>query len=375
MKPKIFLIAFVFLFVNSCTIEKRIYNDGFHVQMKGNYKHVAQENKQAKTKKEDLKISKVALVNSVEEPESSSESLQLTPASYANPANNQGNLLQEHKATLMVAAASSNSNKKSEKDSSIENTLKSKSGDNVIYLSAIAMSLAVIALYKSRKKQLAKLTRWAKANPRKAQGLIATLQLGLSGLALYSGYNLRQLGFHLSSNANYLWLSLSAAGFLATPFLAKKANITLPKTLNFNRLKFLGITISSLMLLTNLGNTINTTHPTSFLAKTLSYADQSIVKPESKQSNTTTIDKTESQNKHTRLMLSAGMCVAAVLLTLVLLIPLCAGICLIYFGVAGLGAAATSGSIFMLLGGVLLTILSILGIRSSIKLCAKPSKE
>ena len=57
-------------------------------------------------------------------------------------------------------------------------------GDGLIYLMASLILLTIIGLIRGARTTVMKATRWAKANPGKAQWLIAGLYLSLLGLGV-----------------------------------------------------------------------------------------------------------------------------------------------------------------------------------------------
>ena len=138
-----------------------------------------------------------------------------------------------------------------------------------------------------------------------------------------------------------------AAGFLTTPFLVRRDNIAIPKQVNLQRLKFLGIIISSLMVLTTFGNNVVANHPDSKAAMILTSMDQTITQSQ----DDITIDDKQPEPKKYRW----GVLILAVLAVMALAISLCAGICI----------AVLVGTVGGVIGGIALAAASIIGMAVS----------
>jgi hypothetical protein len=245
-------------------------------------------------------------------------------------------------------------------------------GDVLLLGTALLMALATMAVHRRNKSKVDKMTRWAKANPLKAQCLIAALQLPLLGLGVMSGYNLKELGVEFSDAVPYLFGGLMTLGFLSVPFLPKRKTVAIPKQVFRQRLIYLGITLSSVMMTVGFGNKVVDKFPDSPVSRVIKKADQTIF------SDTDThkdeISKTKPAKKHHkfgkkwRQWFSAGSCALAVLLIILLIPVVCAGICMIIAGFAGAGSTVGSG-ILLVLGGLLVTFLASLGIVKVSKWC------
>ena len=224
------------------------------------------------------------------------------------------------------------------------------------------------------RKTATKITRWAKANPKKTQGLIAGIQLPLLGLGVMNGHNLNQMGYELSDTIFYGFGAATALGFLSVPFMPKPDTIAIPKQVNRKRLAFLGIAISSLMMMTGFGNRIEQNYPNTRLAQTVESIDQSVFSENNATHNDVVGSDTKSfKSQKSRQVAGAGMCALAVLLILLLVVTLCAGVCLIIFGIGG--AFAGGGAVLAVLGGLLISFLSVLGISKVSKWCKKSDSK
>lgn len=148
--------------------------------------------------------------------------------------------------------------------------------DGLTYLIASLMALVVLGIIRFNKPGVMKLTRWAKANPRKAKWLISGLQIAIIGLGVVSGKNLRELGYLFSDTTAYIFMAMMVIGFLSVPFWQKRNTIALPKNVDKQRFAYLGISISFLILTTQIGNRIEDIFPNSPITHAIQIIDQSI---------------------------------------------------------------------------------------------------
>ena len=282
--------------------------------------------------------------------------------------------------------------------------------DGMIYLVVALMASAVLAFLQFNRKNTIKTTRWAKAHPQLAQGYIAVIQLSLMALGLFSGYNLYKMEVTLSDTTAHVFTALMVLGFLSVKFLPVRDALVMPETMNRRRLAFLGISISTLFLMTFSGNRLSERYPGSVAVGVLEKVDKAVFGADTPQDaligqiietpptalgvialpgSESTLDKDATPEKNTlkaekaqkklkkfqkklqkwskkkwfRVGASAGACVLGIFLILLLLVPLCAGICLI---TGAFGAEATALSI---VGGILLTGLSIFGMVKAGSMC------
>jgi hypothetical protein len=121
-----------------------------------------------------------------------------------------------------------------------------------------------------------KLTRWGKANPRKAQAFIAVLQIILLVFGLIAGYNFKKLGYEFSDASVFIFSTVMVAGFLSVHFLPKRNTIAIPAEVNKNRLIFMSIALSSFVLTVITGNRIGDMYPNSPITHSLKAIDQAM---------------------------------------------------------------------------------------------------
>ncbi len=248
-----------------------------------------------------------------------------------------------------------------------------ESGDALLYFMSAMMALGILGLQKGARSKMTQLTRWAKANPKKAQYLIAAIQLPLLGLGLLSGHNLKELGYDLSNNMSIVFGATMLLGFLSVPFLRQRQSVPIPQKVFGQKLAYMAIAMSSLMMTTGFGNSIAEKYPVSVAAQALQSADQSIVSVAGAKDQKVVKSK-EVKSKHKlkkfRRAVAAGSCALAVFLILLLIGTTCAGICLFIFGIAGLAESVGTG-LLLVLAGVLVTYLSIMGIVKLSRWCKK----
>jgi hypothetical protein len=230
---------------------------------------------------------------------------------------------------------------------------KPKFADTILLAAFGLIGIVAIGFTRLFRPLTTTITRWAKANPGKAQGLIAGSHLSLLGLGLVNGYNLNQMGYEVSDALLYGLCGATAVGFMSTPLMPTPRVITIPKQVNRQRLGYAVITLSSLMLMVGFGNRIEKNHPGTPFHETVQTIDRALFT-----SDNTNPDKDPKaslrllQDRKTKAGISVG---AAIGLTVLLLSAVCAGICLI----AGLFGATGPGYV---IGGLLLLGVSIWGL-------------
>jgi hypothetical protein len=234
-------------------------------------------------------------------------------------------------------------------------------GNGLLYIAAALIGLASFGLTRL-KRPVNSLTRWAKANPRKAQGLIAGIHLPLLGLGFMNGYNLDKLGYEVSEPALFGFGAATMTGFLFTPLIPKPNFVALSAKVNRQRLSFLGIALSSFLLMVGVGNNADRLLPNSRVIKALTAADHAVFSHDGTKSMPT--DRAPASHRERRArMASGGMSAgAAVALIFLLSIVACAGLCLVF---GGLGAifSGTAGGLLALLAGIPMFVLAVKGIK------------
>jgi hypothetical protein len=255
--------------------------------------------------------------------------------------------------------------------------LKSKhtSGNALLILSGITMGLASLGLLHTNKKKATSLTRWAKANATKTQFAIAGMQTAMVGLAFYAGHNFKMLGYNFSENLHYIFPAIAAVGFLTVPLLSKSESIVLPKTIRKRKFSFLTIAIASLLNISTLGNHFVQNHPTTMVASAMQSMDETIIGAAPNNAETVekeNEEKTETKQKNKRIAVGVGVAILLTLAFLLLIVTLCAGVCLMAFAVTG---AFTSGAIGYFLGGLALAFGSVFGMGKIIQRTKNKNKR
>ena len=148
--------------------------------------------------------------------------------------------------------------------------------DGLTYLIIALMALTILGAIRVNKPGVMKMTRWAKVNPKKAQWLIAGIQFFLLGLGVITGKNLKELGYHFSDITTYVFGAIMIIGFLSVPFWPKRNTIAIPKQVDRQRLVYLGISLSSLVMTAQIGNRIGDFYPNSPITHAIEIIDQKI---------------------------------------------------------------------------------------------------
>ena len=296
--------------------------------------------------------------------------------------------------------------------------------DGLTYLITSLMALAIMGTIHRNSSRVMKITRWAKANPKKAQLLITGLQMAVMAMGIIAGYNFKKLGYELSDTTAIVFSTIMVIGFFSVPFLPKRSIIAIPKVVNRHRLAYIGIAFSSFVLIVITGNRIEEMYPNSPITLAVKAIDQAIFPGNStlnadlndaasqpvysknyeqaltdessnmavfaayiiydKETITPPTDlkkearaKLKAEKKANRLekkkarminrlekyrlTLAAGLSVGSVLLIILLVILTCAGVCLVIGGVAALINGEALG-ILAILGGAVLSWQTIRGI-------------
>lgn len=280
--------------------------------------------------------------------------------------------------------------------------------DGLTWLITPLMALTIGGIIHYNRQKVMKMTRWAKANPGKAQVFITVAQIALMALGIFAGNNLKEIGYEFSNTTAYVFGTIIVIGFLSVPFLPKRNAITIPKVVNRRRLAYLGITLSSFVMMAVFGNRLESDYPDSSLTYAVRaidnviFQDKSLSRNGEEEAAEPAYDRNERQaltggssniavsvaytiyDKETitpytlskkelrkaekkikrfernkqkmmdllnkRLAMEGVTGVAAVLLIILLVITACAGICLMILGATAgsviLGALIAGGSIF-----------------------------
>lgn len=383
MKTKFILTALITLFLASCTIQKRHHSFGFYVERwRGNNLSVLASKYPADSSKATEHRVRPDFarpdLNELDFLQPTDEDFVLDqkaiePISENSIAQSKFELVNE--STYPV---NKNCGRKSNTilEKKVTNDSEQKNGTSLVTLVSILMAVSVVGLMQLFRKILLKFTRWAKANPRKTQALIAGIQVTLMATGILSGNNLKQLGYEISDSVFYVFGALTLLGFLVIPYRAKESDIALPKTVFRARLAFLVISISSLMLVVGFGNRVTEKYQGSVLANTVEQIDQSMFSffgDDQLNKPAADYDHENKYKQNGRVAVGAGSVILGIFLILLLLIAMCAGICLVIFSFAG--AFAGGAAILAVIGGLVITAMSVIGIVASTKLFKDKDKH
>jgi predicted anti-sigma-YlaC factor YlaD len=275
----------------------------------------------------------------------------------------------------------------------------------LIYLSAILMAIIIIIALRYLGPRGMKITRWAKANSRKAQVLITVLQVIILSIGLLVGYDLKELGYKFSDPTALVFDTLMVFGFLSVHFFPRKAIVALPVDLNKDRITYAGIMIAVYSITVIIGNRVEDKYPNSMLSDVLRSVDHKIflqsstpndnqyspiaanspiVKNEApvfstfaslveneKGTNKSSLSEKEAKAKlkaerkaerqQKRMMrrierlrgeVATGASAGTVLLIILLVLTTCAGACLIVGGFSGGGAGAVALGAVVMAGSI-----------------------
>ena len=153
-------------------------------------------------------------------------------------------------------------------------------GDGWIYSAAAVSAITIISAIRHFHLRVLKITRWAKRNPRKTQVFITVAQIIILALALLIGYDLKQLGYEISDTPTYIFGAILLAGFFSTRFLPKKKTIALPVAVNKDRVAYMSILLSSLVLMIFTGNRVEDKFPDTILSQALKSVDHALFSPD-----------------------------------------------------------------------------------------------
>jgi hypothetical protein len=291
-------------------------------------------------------------------------------------------------------------------------------GSLVVAFLGMFLLWSILLLLRIYRKPLGDISKWAGKHPVRSQFVIAGIQLFLTFVGIMLGKNLLEMGFNFSMSSAYLLVAILIACFMAVPFLPKKELIVIPQVLIKRRLAYVGISLSFFMLMILAGNNIENIMPGSSLANLVDRTDQFFFQeteatsevpnhlglnlylsaPEQAEQpallsftsafTLSVLGKKQEQGflkrnlslikklwtgikaqfkKRIRLLASSGACFAAILGILALVVLVCAGVCLILFGL--------EGDITLVLAGAALTGLSIWGIIELAKFCVGTGKN
>ena len=378
MKVRI-IIIFVMLFtVTACTIQKRQHLKGWNIEWNKQYKNTTENGQEPSV----VKANETALIKDKDSQKNVDQNAIEEEEVKVFPIQNEVNEIVESESSPAIlnvleknqVANTVNQSPTEQATQSVlkKRTKKDESGNGILLLTTTIMALSILAGLRLGKKRFKKLTKWAKANPKKTQLIIAGIQLPIMAMSLYGGYNLHKLGYSISEAPMYAAAGIMALGMSTVPFVMKRNKFILQARLNRRKMAFLGVSLASMMLMVGFGNNVEKNQPNSIVSHVFQKVDQSIFSQNMADSQNINFSKAESSQvekdaqkkiSNKRKALGAGLAFLAVLGFILLIVTFCAGICMIIFAIGG-----GSSAIFLGLGGLALAILSIMGMAGIINL-------
>jgi hypothetical protein len=364
---KYFLSGLMILSIVSCTVQKRRYTPGFNLEwLTPSFQRSVNPNIHIAQIKPVRHAPETATKNNQSEFLDSREYIPENKTTNSIHSNEEKINIQNEK-TIDKNAGSLMVEKNSEIGAAQEkNEVKrQKRADLLLYGYSLFTVLTTLGILRWKRSLVMKITRWAKANPKKTRWLITASKLLLMGAGILEGNNLREMGYEFSSSLIYGFAGLMTLGFLAVPFLYKHTDLVMPDRVNRYRLGYLGITLASFMMSVVGGNRLAVSFPRSPVTHIVQNFDHAVFSDDdSKQINVVQSEVKQEKNMALRKAAGAVIAALAVLLIVCLLCTACAGACLVIGAVTGffLDSAALA---FIL--GLVIFGLSIWGIVALIK--------
>lgn len=185
--------------------------------------------------------------------------------------------------------------------------------DGLTYLITSLMALTILVIISLNRRRVIKLTRWAKANPGRAQVFITVLQIALMVLGIFAGNNLKELGYEFSETTAYVFGTIMLVGFLSVPFLPKRNTIAIPAVVNRHRLAYIGIALSAFVMMVVFGNRIGHDYPNSPITHAVRAIDKKIFPDKSTSADSNYEGLEQAHDKYEEQALTNGSSNSAIL--------------------------------------------------------------
>lgn len=356
---KIILISLIVVGFTGCNIQKRKHMDGWSIQW-----HKPIHKQKNKELNQNVEVKEKLVVSASNEEEELVSSVKLKDENFKTV----------KKKFSWVKIQKINKDLSIEKKSIIahhevkevqkENIRERKKGNYLLYSLTGFLGFGALAGIRLGRKRVTKLTRWSKKNRKKTWWLIGGIQAVLSGISLYSGFNLHKMGFSISDAPMYIGACLMGGAMASMPYRIKREQFTLPKTLKKKRLAFLTATLASSMMMFSIGNKVPESNPESIVVQSLEKVDQSLFSNVNQDLDSEEDLDSEAESQGNRRGTSEDrtavnflLAFLSVLGIIVLLATFCAGICI---------ALLAAGEAFAVIGGVAIAGLSVWGIAAII---------
>lgn len=219
---------------------------------------------------------------------------------------------------------------------------KRANGDAYMFGIAAVIALSSFGIAKAARKTTMKVSRWAATHKKKTRVALALAQIGMAFLGHQTGMELKNLGYEVSNNAQYITGGIGGFTFLAfllNDLLVKEAWTT------FFRRKFGMAIVGASLFATSLGigngleTNVTVNSPISYTVQSMSTeSDEDVHVAES---------PNKSMDTKSLYRLKIGLYIFfAIVLGLVLLVGGCLIIC--YLGTLGIVIAVVAASLYIL---------------------------
>jgi len=375
MKKVLFFLLATLMFT-SCELQKRRYNQGFHVQWHvfNNGADSPANSPDDHVKRSDLNRTEnlawdiSSLPPDITLPDGSKVPSELAITPYKLKSNASIRVMRESdkpvpRDVTFRDQIAGEIYSQAEGTSPKANRKKERSATHWALAALVLGTLGFAGISRLGKRTVHKLTKWAKYNQNKTIATIAALQTGVMALGIQSGYSLRQMGLELGDEVGAISMGTFLLGFSLVPLFPKAFSILNPKNLFKQRMTFVVASIAGLVMSLHFGNNVSQKHANTYGEAAIEYVDN-FVFGDSPAENPG--DEVEEQKL--RSLLSGGSIGLAVFLIIISAILLCAGLCGIGFGIAFLMEAAAMDGILMLLGSAIVLFLAYLGFNKAIEI-------
>jgi len=267
MFKKIGLI-FIISAIISCNlhIEKRKYFKGYHIEIAKLQQPIPQKNDSGFPNQKKYNLSKKFDPEQLEAfSKGINETIDNSPENATSTDSKKDShskkLNTNEKQTISSITKTSSSTKKSQPQ--IKKNRKKKNWDDFYLIGLFSIiGFSIIGLAKKFQSIVLNISNWASKNKLKTKILIGVLQTGIALLGIGIGTNLNDLGYNFSTNSSYLFSGTLLLAIIALVKQKRASKLEPLKWLFRNKIAQATIALSSLMLMTVIGNNVGTNNPT-----------------------------------------------------------------------------------------------------------------
>ena len=304
MLKKIFFFVVISLII-SCNfhIEKRRYFKGYHVEIsKSNYSVKEKEGNHTLSPEDIIVNRKIELGHLAKH--TSTIIANNTKSNFNSNTKTNSKYIDNTSKQISSKTQNSGSFRTTKNKSKIlldVNSKKKKNSWDDFYLYGLAgfIGLSIFTFVKKFKIVILKISTWAAKNKKKSQVFIGMIQTTFAVLGVFIGKEFHDLGYDFSSDNSYIFTGLLFIGVIL--LIRQKISSTKELLKSFFRQKMMHLTIalSSLMLMTVVGNNLGTNNPSKSLAGYL-FEKIHIVKLERQKSKVEYSESKTSADKKSR---------------------------------------------------------------------------